>query len=215
MSDAIGVAVVEDHEGTRNALVDTLTLVGLRVVGAWSSAEAALDGLAGVESAVVLVDLELPRMSGAELIRRLAEARPTLKTVVLTVFEDEARILAAIRAGAHGYLLKDVSPSELRLAIEQAARGLSPVSPVVARHVLAQLRAPPDAVAERHALSEREREVLELLARGHTYASVGVALGISVGTVQWYVKVIYKKLDVASKAEATSFALRHGLVSRD
>ncbi len=209
MKAPISVLLIEDHSGTREALAAALRLDGLVIAGALGSAEAALEALPSLHADVALVDLGLPRLPGVELIRRLRKLAPGLAVLVLTVFEQEELIIEAIEAGAQGYLLKDASPGEVRVAIEQVMQGLAPLSPAVARHVLARLRTEPPA--RPFGLSDRELEVLGLLARGYTYASAAQALGIGVGTVQTHVKAIYRKLEVSSKTEAAAVARRNKL----
>src|SRR5690606_37904706 len=148
-----------------------------------------------------------------ETIRRLRKLLPDLPVLVLTVFEDPEVIIAAIEAGASGYLLKGGPLSDIARAVEQIAEGLSPLSEKVARHLIDRLRAPrpsgPAAPSRLDVLTERERQVLDQLARGESYADIARSLGIGHGTVQTYVKRIYRKLEVTSKAEA-AWVARNG-----
>ena len=157
---------------------------------------------------VALVDLGLPDGSGVKVIHGLRHVRPACPVVVFTIYDDADVLFDALRAGACGYLLKQTPPERLLAAMLDAVAGGAPMSPTVARRVV-QSFASEEFVDE---LTKRERDVLALLARGHTYASIGTALGIGLGTVQSYVKGIYAKLQVGSKAEATACAARLGLV---
>jgi DNA-binding NarL/FixJ family response regulator len=164
----------------------------------------------GAACDVALVDLGLPDGSGLDVLRRLARERPDAASVAFTVFDDEETVLGALRAGARGYLLKSTPVAELPGLLREAQGGGAPMTPVVARLVLDAL-VPAPRPGDEGPLSPREREVLRLLARGHTYAAAGHALGIGLGTVQGHVKSIYQKLQVASKAEAALAAARLGL----
>ena len=209
---AARVLVVEDHAGTREALCTGLRLGGVEVCGDYGSGEAALAHAVAARPDVALVDLGLPGLSGAQTIRCLRALLPELHVLVLSVFEEESRIIEAIEAGAEGYLLKETAIGEVRRAVEQVREGLAPLAPEVARFVLRRLRDSNPKHGDAPHVSEREREILTMLARGHSYASVANALELKVGTIQTHVKNIYRKLEVCSKAEAASVAIRNGLI---
>ena len=195
------VLIVEDQPGTREALATAFRLGGLEVAGAFASGEDALAGLAEASPDVALVDLGLPGLSGCETIRRMRVALPDLPVLVLTVFETPALIVEAIEAGASGYLLKETPLARVREAVDEVLHGLAPLSPAVARHVLARMRAHRNGPGgQAFSLTEREREALGLLVRGHTYSSVAEAMNV------------HRKLEVTSKAEAAYVALRAGLI---
>lgn len=202
------ILLVEDDAGTRAALEAALKLGGHAVAASCRDGESALAATEHSEGGfhAAIVDMRLPGMDGPATIRGLRERLPDLPVLVLTVFEDPKAILAAIEAGASGYLLKGASLPEILRAVEQVAEGLSPLSEKVARHLVAHLRDPrpgPAAAPSRlESLTERERQVLDRLARGETYADIARALDIGIGTVQTYVKRVYRKLEVTSKAEA-------------
>lgn len=208
--------VIDDDARIRELLASVLCPPGWRSLLAASATE----GLRTIERArelpaVVLVDLCLPDRDGVQLIRQLAARWPTLPTVVLSVCTDEQRILDAIQAGARGYLFKEDLSRGLAFALDEALAGGAPMSRAVARLVLDQLRrdnAPPPSTAETPAITERERQVLEQLARGLSYDQVGAVLDISSNTVRTYVRAIYEKLCVGSKTEAVLAALRLGLI---
>lgn len=207
---ALRILFVEDDAGTREALVAALTVSGFELAGVFGNGEEAIAAGPRIRPDVALVDLGLPGVSGFEVTRALRHALPELPVLVHTVFESPPEIFAAIEAGASGYLLKGTPLDQVCAAIRQVKEGLSPISPAVARHLLNQFRQPEKA--SRSPLSTREGEVLELLVRGHTYADAGRALGLQLATVQTHVRSIYRKLEVASKAEATLVALRDRLV---
>jgi two-component system nitrate/nitrite response regulator NarL len=219
------ILLVEDDAGTRAALEAALGLAGHVIAASCPDGESALAALERSEGGfhAAVVDMRLPGMSGPETIRALRERLPELPVLVLTVFEDPEIILAAIQAGASGYLLKGSPLAEICGAVEQITEGLSPLSQRVARHLIDHLRpaqtaarapaesAPASGPSRMDSLSEREQEVLDLLARGQSYGDIARALGLGVGTVQTYVKRIYRKLEVSSKAEAAWVARRDGM----
>lgn len=211
------IAIVEDEPGIREALAAALEAAGLEVAAVFPDGEKAVDGIVDSKADVALVDLGLPGISGAETIRRMRSKVPELPVLVLTVFETPDAIVEAIEAGAAGYLLKGTPLAEVAEGLRQVESGLAPISPAVARHLLDRVRARerPKGNAPAVNLTPRERDVLGLLVGGHAYASVAKALGIRPGTVHTHVKSVYRKLEVASKAEAVAVAIRQGLVPDD
>lgn len=162
---------------------------------------------------VALVDLGLPDLDGVQLITLLREKCPETPLIVLTVASSETRILAALRAGATGYLLKEDLGSRLVPGVLDALVGGAPLSPAAAKIVLGQLRGATSPEPHGPGLTAREREVIEGIARGLTYDDVAVALGISTNTVRTHIRSSYEKLGVATKAEAVALAMRRGLLS--
>ena len=167
---------------------------------------------------VLVTDLSLPDGHGTELIREARAARPSTEALVITVFGDERSVVAALEAGAAGYLLKDGTDAELARPILELVDGGSPISPAIARHLLRRFQRqvgmpesarPPD---ETPVLSAREREVLELLARGFRVGEIADRLGISAHTVTTHVRHLYAKLEVSSRGEAIYAAMNHGLL---
>ncbi len=169
---------------------------------------------------LLLVDLGLPDASGVELIRALAERRPQARSVVVTIFDDDDHLFPALQAGAFGYLLKDRPKIELRAQLRRIQDGEPPLSPSIARRMVQHFTrihaapppATPDLPAEQIALTERESEVLQLVGKGYTLPEIAVQLGLSRHTVADYVKQIYRKLNISSRAEAALEAVRRGLV---
>lgn len=158
---------------------------------------------------LALVDLECSGGGGVEVIKHLRRSRPECVPVAFTSRDDAATLFDALRAGARGYLLKTTAPDQLYAALLEAAAGGAPLSPGIAHLVISAFSA--EAAGETP-LTKREREVLALLAKGHTYADVAKALDLGLGTVQGHVKAIYGKLEIGSKAEAAAIAMRLGLV---
>jgi DNA-binding NarL/FixJ family response regulator len=156
---------------------------------------------------VVLMDLRMPKMSGAEVIRRLREQTPGIHVLVLTTFDNDADVLPAIEQGATGYLLKDTPRADLRRAVQAAARGETVLSPTVAGVLMHQIRTP-----EQQTLSRRELEVLRLIARGATNREVAAKLFITEATVKTHLLHIFAKLEVNDRAAAVAVAYETGLL---
>jgi DNA-binding NarL/FixJ family response regulator len=183
----------------------------IRVVGEVGAAEPALEMLRqGLKVDVALVDLRLPGMSGQELISIVKAEWPCVELVVLTGLADDESLYEALRAGATGYLLKVAGPEGIVAAIDEVCEGGAPLSPGIARRVLAGFHA--DRERPEPDLTDRERQVLDLLIRGASYPLIGQGLGISTNTVQTHIRSIYRKLQVSSKSEATLAAIRRGYV---
>lgn len=208
--------IVEDHEGAHTWLRRVLTDVfpGISVTAAATLGEArgnfAHLTSTGLTPDIALVDLSLPDGSGVDFIRELRAAVPDCLCVVVTIHDDDRHVFPALRAGAHGYLLKQQPRDELARRLKGIVDGEPPLSPSVARRVLATF-APvqPDDHAR---MTAREEEVLELIAKGFTLTKVGDALGITRHTTAGYVKNIYRKLEVSSRAEAAREAIQLGMV---
>lgn len=205
MSDPTRVSIVEDDGPTRSLLVEMITgSPQLQLVSHYGLPEHALQGLVSERPDVVLMDINLPRVTGVECVRRLRPQLPATQFLMLTVYEDHDHILAALTAGATGYLLKGTRREELLAAIDQIVHGGSPMSSAIARKVV-QSFARTETVAPRHeleALSQREQAVLELLTQGFLYKEISERLGVSVPTVCTYIRRIYEKLQVRSRSEA-------------
>lgn len=203
----IRIALLEDHAATRQALVEELGDFADRVtvVTAVSDAEALFASLRTRPVQVALVDLRLQGTHGNEVIRRLGKLFPDVRALALTAFDDDSTVLEAVRAGAHGYLLKDEPVERLVRSIEEAATGAHPISSRIAGFLLTHTREATTPVL----LSEREEQVAIALAEGLTYAECSERLSIAHGTVQDYVKRVYRKLDINSKREVREWVSRH------
>src|SRR5262245_15531804 len=221
------IAVIEDDRRYRASLEQLFAHTpGFHLAGSFVSPPAAITAAeSDVEHDrgswdIVLMDLEMPQMNGIEATRRLKALRPSLKVVVLTVFEDPAAILEAVSAGADGYLLKKARARELLDGVRAVADGGAPLTPDVARRVLDVLQTLSAVPAPaglgtsptRVDLTEREQDVLRALVDGLSYKKAGDKLGMSLGTVRSHVGSIYRKLQVHNVAEAVSRALRQRLI---
>jgi DNA-binding NarL/FixJ family response regulator len=203
----IRVAVVEDDAKLRQTLEVFINRSGdMRFAGGYGSAEAALKGLPATRPDVVLMDIRLPGMSGVECVARLRKALPETKAVMLTAYEDTDDVFRSLTVGAFGYLLKSVEPPRLREAIREAHQGGSPISGSVARKLVDYFHGTTPAGAQGEAslnpLSQREVEILRMLAIGHAYKQIADELHISINTIRTHIKRIYEKLHVHSRTEA-------------
>jgi len=203
----IAVAIVEDDVPAREILAGWIrNAEGFRLVGEYIDAETAIARLPFEKPSVVLFDINLPGMNGIECVRRLKPALPDTQFVMVTVYEDANHIFNALSAGASGYLLKQMRRNELLDALKDVHAGGSPMSSQIARKVVQNFyRAETQTTdGETVELSGREREVLELLARGYLYKEIAELLKISVPTVNTYIRRVYEKLHVRSRAQAVA-----------
>lgn len=210
----IRVLICDDQEMVCQGLQAILgTADDIEVVGVAFDGLQAVEAIAGARPDVVLMDLKMPVLNGIEATRRIREAHPQVRVLVLTTFDADEWVLDAVRAGAAGYLLKDTPRAALLQAIRGTAAGESFIDPSVGGAVLAHAarsQPPPDpGYAGR--LSAREADVLRLLARGLTNGEIAARLHLSEGTVRNYVSAILSKLEVSDRTQAAVLALRHGL----
>jgi DNA-binding NarL/FixJ family response regulator len=210
----ITVWLVEDNARFRATVARALeSLPDVRCTAQHGAGEPALEALASGEPApdVVLLDVGLPGMSGLDLLPRLRAAAPTIKVVLLTVFEDHDRVFQALSAGAAGYLLKTASLDEIATAIREVVAGGAPINPRIARRVL-DLFARFPARAPDYGLTPREQEILQLVVAGLIKKEIAGRLGISYHTVDAHLRRVYEKLEVNTRQAAVAKALREGLV---
>ena len=205
--DQIAVLVVDDHPLFRAGICDRIQSVddSIVVVGEAGSGQEACEQIADSRPAVVLMDIAMPGMNGIEATRIISASWPEVAVIVLSVYDDDQYVQAALKAGAGGYLLKTVNAAELRESIRQVARGGSALSPAVMRTVLGHLTgSQPHPVA----LSARERQVLELVANGAANKAIAKELALSTRTVEAHMRNIFDKLGATSRTEAVTSALR-------
>jgi DNA-binding NarL/FixJ family response regulator len=203
---SIGVAIVEDDVPAREILASWIRSAdGFRLAGEYDDAETAIARLPQEKPSVVLFDINLPGMNGIECVRKLKPRLPETQFVMVTVYEDANPIFNALSAGASGYLLKQTRRHELLDALKDVHAGGSPMSSQIARKVVQNFyRNETQNEGETVELSPREREVLELLARGYLYKEIAEMLKISVQTVNTYIRRVYEKLHVRSRAQAVA-----------
>lgn len=202
---AITVALVEDNATLRASLALILDgSPGFRCVGSFANGALAVPGLLTARPHVVLMDIMLPDTTGVDLVRELKPQLPSTQFIMLTVVRDHERLLAALQAGATGYLLKHTPPAEVLEAIREVHAGGSPMSPAIARLVVTSFRERPAAREPLPDLTPREREVLELLAKGFLYKEIAAKLGITFATVHTHLRTVYEKLQVRSRTQAVT-----------
>lgn len=205
----IRVLIVDDHPVVRDGLRGILTSdPEFDVVGEAADGAEALAGARAVHPDVILMDLRMPGVGGVAAIRSLAEADIPARVLVLTTYDSDSDVVPALEAGATGYLLKDSPRDELVRAIRSAARGEAVLAPSVASRLVSQLRAPEHAT-----LSDRELEVLRLVAQGETNRGVAARLFVSEATVKTHLLHVYTKLDVNDRAAAVATAYERGLIT--
>jgi DNA-binding NarL/FixJ family response regulator len=202
---SVTVSIIEDDVPAREIIAGWIRRAdGFRSVSEHGSAESAMSSLPKEKPGVVLVDINLPGISGIECVRRLKPILPDTQFVMLTVYEDANHIFNALAVGASGYLLKQTPRNDLLAALKEVHAGGSPMSSNIARKIVQSFRRRETESEESEDLSPREREVLELLARGYLYKEIADAIGIGVSTVNTYIRRIYEKLHVRSRAQAVA-----------
>jgi NarL family two-component system response regulator LiaR len=213
-SEPIRVFVAEDHAIVRKGICALLTLEpGIEVVGEAGNGQEAVRGIESSQPDVILMDLVMPEMDGIEAIQQTIARRPQARILVLTSFATDDKVFPAIKAGAMGYLLKDSEPGDVVDAIRQVYRGESSLHPRIARKLMQELARPQEQPPTPEPLTEREMEVLRLVAQGKSNRDIAEELTITEGTVRVHVSSILGKLHLASRTQAALYALREGLAS--
>lgn len=199
----IRVAVVEDSAIIRRSLEAIINKApGMQCVCACDTAEDALRRLPRATPDVVLMDIQLPNLSGIECTAELKQLLPSVQIIMVTVYEDTDRIFKALKAGACGYLLKRSTPEQIVAAIAEVQQGGAPMTSEIARKVIATFQSSSAYSAEVEALSRRELEILDLVSQGYSNKEIAGRLSLSGGTVHWHLKNIYEKLHVHSRTQA-------------
>ena len=210
--EALRILVAEDHPLFRKGIIALLSSVPeFEVVGEAATGGEAVARASELQPNVVLMDLQMPEVNGIEATRRILRDDPGVRILVVTLFEDDESVFMALRAGARGYVLKDADEEEVVLSIRAVGRGEAIFSPAIATRVLAYFSkpaAPPQAFPT---LTDREREILKLIARGHPNPSIANQLSLSTKTIGNYVSNIFTKLQVADRAQAIIRAREAGL----
>jgi DNA-binding NarL/FixJ family response regulator len=205
----ISVSIVDDEKELRQSITTFINgAAGFRCISTYGSAEAALKGLPSDKPDVVLMDINLGGISGIECVARLKADVPEMQILMLTVYEDTDQIFKALSAGASGYLLKRLTPTNLLQAIQEVHHGGSPMTSSIARKVVASFQKVEQTGPKHAVLSPREEAVLNCLAKGLTYKAIADQLEISIDTVRTYLRRIYEKLHVQSRTEAVAKYMR-------
>jgi DNA-binding NarL/FixJ family response regulator len=218
VTGVIRVLVADDQRVVREGLATLLGLLaGVEVVGAAADGNQALALAAELRPDVVLMDLRMPHCDGVEATRRLREHDAGIKVLVLTTYADDRSVIDALRAGARGYLTKDVGAAEIRDALQRVTSGQAAIDPAVQQHLLDAITASPPATPAEDAhrypdgLTTREAEVLSLIARGLSNAEIAGLLSVSETTVKSHINHLFAKTGVRDRAQAVSYAYQHGL----
>lgn len=207
----IKICIVEDNRYMREGWSTILDMEDdFVILNTFESCEDAFASEEFPKSDLILMDIELPGMSGIEGVKYIDEHYPQINVIMATVFDDDQHVFDALCAGAVGYLMKKVSPEELIQAIKDAQEGGSPMTPNIARKVISTFYRPSDNKAEQ--LNERELEILQELAEGKSYAAIGKTIFLSVDGVRYHIRNIYRKLQVHSRSEAVSKGISRRLI---
>jgi DNA-binding NarL/FixJ family response regulator len=218
MTETIRVLLADDQRVVREGLATLLGLLdGVEVVGTASDGNEVLEQAGALHPDVVLMDLRMPRCDGVEAARRLRESHPDIKVLMLTTYADDRSVIDALRAGARGYLTKDIGADEIRRALDQVTRGQAAIDPTVQHHLVDAITAGPSAPDSRpvpelpDGLTPREAEVLALIAQGLSNSEIAEQLFVNETTVKSHVNHLFAKTGVRDRAQAVTYAYRHGL----
>lgn len=202
-TEKIRISLVEDNQKLLKSLALLINSTSdFTVQSLHANAEDALEKIPLATPDIVLMDINLPEMTGVDCVKELSKKNPSLRIVMLTAFENSDDIFASLAAGAHGYLLKSMEPARLLESLREVAQGGSPISGSVARKIVEFFRVKPAKIDPTCSISPREEEVLRLLADGYPYKQIADAMNVSIGTVRTYIERIYTKLHVHSRTEA-------------
>lgn len=216
MSNPIRVMIVDDHPVVRRGIKSLLgEEEDIQVVGEAVNGKDALEKIAALQPDVILMDLVMPEMGGIEAIEKITALHPNARILVMTSFAADDKVFPSIKAGALGYLLKDSDPEDLIRMIRQVYRGELSIHPTIARKVIQELNRPVQEPLTPSPLTEREMEILQLLAQGVENKEIALRLCVQDATVRTHVSNILGKLQLANRVQATLYALRTGLTSLD
>ncbi len=209
----VSVLIAEDHTLVREGTRQLLEKRGIRVIGEAANGEEAVRLTEELSPDLVLMDVSMPRLNGIEATKIIKQKHPGVAVLVLTAYDDDQYVFALLQAGAAGYILKDAHGDEVVSAVRAVASGESVLAPSIARKVLSRFSAPPQpAPSTANALTDREMDVLRLVARGESNKMIADGLHLSSRTVQGHLSSIFSKFGVASRTEAVLHALKHGLI---
>jgi DNA-binding NarL/FixJ family response regulator len=213
LDETVGVAIVEDRNQIREGLVQLINGTdGFTCSGSYRTMEEVLEKLPANMPRILLSDIGLPGMDGIEGVGILKTRYPNLIVLMLSVYDDDDRIIEAICAGANGYLLKNTSTAKLIASFKEVLNGGAPMSPEIARRVIDLFRQSPPPKQVDYALTPHETRLLKMLVEGYNYKTAAAKLGLSINTISFHMRHIYEKLQVHSKSEAVAKALKNRIV---
>ncbi len=206
-----GIVIYEDNDSLRQSLEQLLMLSGqYRILGTFNHCSDVVSTVTTLQPDVILMDIDLPGINGIEAVKKIRAGNQTVQIIMLTVFDDNTHVFDALYAGANGYLLKKNISDKLATSIQEVLQGGAPMSPSIARIVIARMQNTP--AAHDYHLTEREKEILQSLSKGNSFKLIAGELSISLETVRTHIKHIYDKLHVQSQIEAVSKALTEKLI---
>ena len=216
MENEIRILICDDHAVVREGLRALIsTEPDMTIVGEATNGESAVAAFRQLRPDVGLLDMVMPRMDGVETLKAILSEFPSARILILTSFSDDDMVFPAIKAGALGYLLKDSMPEELIRAIRSVNRGEASLHPSIARRLIQELTQPTPLPPTQEPLTEREMEVLRLVAKGYSNEEIGDALVVSERTARGHVSSILSKLHLANRTQAALYALREGIANLD
>lgn len=209
----IGVVIFEDNRQLRESVVNMLTFSkDMLVLGSFADVQQVEERVKALSPEVILMDIDMPGINGIEAVKKIRTFNQQVAVIMLTVFDDNRHVYDAICSGASGYLLKKYLSDKLIDSIHEVLQGGAPMSPSIARMVIAGMQQMPLLPEKDYGLSPREKEILSSLASGNSYKLIAVEVGISIDTVRTYIKRIYEKLQVHTQIEAVSKAMNEKLL---
>jgi DNA-binding NarL/FixJ family response regulator len=207
----VRIAIYEDNEQLRKSIqLLLLTQTSYEVVGAFEHANDIVGDINQLQPDLIVLDIDMPGRKGTEAVRLVKEAIPETLVVMHTVFEEDEKLFTSLCAGANGYILKKTSPEKFLQYIDEVVNGGAPFSPGIAQKVLKYFQAQQQTATNYH-LTEREKQILQLLVKGYTYKAIGAELNIALDTSRKHIRHIYEKLHVSCGREAVVLALKHKL----
>ena len=210
---AVSILLYEDNNNLRESICSLLSLTEEFVVsGAFANALAAEEQVTALQPDIILMDIDMPGMTGIEAVKKIRTFNTDVQIIMLTIFDDNNHVFDALRGGANGYLLKKNLSDKLITAIREVMNGGAPMSPVIARMIITQMQQGQASQSDTYQLTHREKEMLSLLSKGNSHKMIAAESGISIETVRSHLKKIYDKLQVHSQTEALSKAFIERLV---